>query len=378
MLFNLNLNFFSMKKLNLKPIPAILIFGIVISLMACKKESKDLFAEAAEADPIIAGIETQSENPENTSNTKVNEEGITLLSDSDSLSDARTAFAINEEGKYSYKLRLEKGKTYKLYTQTVNTNTQTFRGKSATENATTIEDVSFRVLQVQNGNYKMEATFDNSKMVVSGGGKSVTVDANKPKPSNPVLQGGWLVQKARKGKKITFQMDDKGTVSNVNGFDKIHAEFKKLLQKEVSGEEFNQIYQMVTQQLNGETFKMQIEQGMVKFPKGGARIGQTWSENSNSKEGKVSFTLEKVENGKAFIKVSSSYPPQKESQSEGGITATMSATMSTKGSIVLDTQSGWIDTGKLTDTMNQTQTMSNGKETQSSSIKSLNVTTINP
>ncbi len=350
---------------------------IISTLLNCKNsEGSDDFLKASKADPIISGIDLpESDNNEKKEN--VNEEGVTLLSDSDSLSDASTAFALKEDGKYNYKLRLTKGKNYKLYTQTVSNNTQSFRGKSATENSTTIENVDFKVLQSQNGQYKMSATFTSSRMTVSGGGKSVTVDATKPKPSNPMLQGGWMIQKARKGKTITFQMDEEGNVSNVKGFEAIHAEIKKLLQTEVSGEELNQLYSMITRQINGETFKMQIEQGLVRFPKGGAKIGETWTEQSSSGSGSLSFTLQKVENGKAYIGITSNYPPLKDSQSEGGITGTISETRKSEGTMVLDLESGWVDNGKMTDTMTRKESYTDGKETQSTSLKSVNTTTIN-
>lgn len=356
----------------------LLLCILAISFQSCKEGKKDIFKEAADADPIIAGVETHLPEAPKKESENINEEGIAEISDKDSLSDVSTAFAVDKDGKYKYKLVLEKGKTYPLNTKTSSTITQKFRDKSATETSTMIENVDFKVLQSQNGYYKMEATFVSSKMIVSGGGQSVTIDATKPKPTNPMQLSGWMVQKARKGKKITFQMDENGTVSNVKGFDKILKDMRSLLQTEVKGEELEQIYQAVSQQLNGEVFKMQVEQGMVKFPKEGAKIGKTWSDKNSSGNGSTTFTLTKVENGKAYIKIGSNIPKQSDSKTEQGITGTFSASRTLNGTVILDVNSGWIDNGKLTDSTQQSESYTDGKQTQSTSITSKSITEINP
>ncbi len=85
-----------------------------------------------------------------------------------------------------------------------------------------------------------------------------------------------------------------------------------------------------------------------------------------------------MENGIAEITVTGGIPKKTDKQSQNGVTQTVSLQGIQNGSLKLDTQTGWMKSSALTMTSTQSQTLSDGKQTQSATQKNVSTTKINP
>ncbi|MDE5526596.1 DUF6263 family protein [Elizabethkingia meningoseptica] len=336
--------------------------AISLSLIACKKEGKT--------------TETKTENNKTetsasgTSTSEVKEEIKPAISDS--------------LGVYKLKYKLEKGKTYPFVLSQKDVQSMTMGDKSQSNTNETTDNITFTVTNFDKGIYDMDVHFISKKQVGNTQGQSISVDTDGAEPKNENLKIFWKVNKALMGNTLKMKMNESGNIISFEGFDPIYAKVTTAVNGAVKdANQRKALIEGFKQGFSDNALKAQFKANINLFPEKGLKIGQSFSESANlSPDGKLksttTFTLAKVENGIAEITVKGGVPKKSDKQSQNGVTQTVSLQAVQSGSLKLDTQTGWMKTSALTMTSTQSQTLSDGKQTQTATQKNVSTTKINP
>lgn len=339
---------------------------ISIALISCKKETKTI----TKVDPTT-GKTVTVEVPVDSVKTETASAVVPAIKDS--------------LGVYRQSFKLEKGKTYPLTTVQKNAQTMTApNGQSQSGTTETRDEMSFTVNNLDKGVYDITINLLGKKNLQTANGKTITVDTNAAEPKEQQLKMMWKVNKALVGNKLNMKMDEQGKVLSITGFDPIYTKvgasmggiIKDAKQKSAFAANFKE-------SLNEKALKEQFTKNLVLLPAKGAKIGQTWTESENaSPDGKIklttNYTLKRVSDGVAEIVVSGGIPKKSDKASQQGVTRTMSSELSQNGKILLDQNSGWIKNQNITVKTAQTETLSDGKQTQSMKSNSTSTVTVNP
>lgn len=284
-------------------------------------------------------------------------------------------------GIYTQRLFLQKGQTYPLVTYQRNVQSMTGPdGKKATATSNSTDEMSFLVNSVENGVYAITINLLGKSSSQTANGKTVRIDTRTSAPKEPELKMMYEINKALAGKKLQMQMDQTGKVLSIKGFEPIYNEINKLATTHIKdAEQRKGFIQSFQANFNEKTINEQFSKNLIVLPKTGAKIGQKWSETENaSQDGSSKFTthytLDEVKDGKVKITVRGGIPRKSDKRTQEGITQTITSELSQTGSIFLDQKSGWIKNQNITVKTDQTETLSDGKQSQS--LKSSNTATI--
>jgi len=335
---------------------------IAITLVACKKETKTV----TRVDPKTGKTETVTVevSPEEAAKPKA-------IADS--------------SGIYKQKFILEKGTTYPLvsYQREIQQLTSP-DGKTVSGTSESTDEMSITVNDFKDNIYDLTLNMVGKRMSSSANGKTMVIDTKQAAPKEEGLKMEYMVSKGLAGNKLNVKMDAFGNIKSVTGFETVHNNLRKAIAGTIKDKkQQDAIIENFKAGFNEEMMKEQLGKNLKLIPSKGAKIGEKWSTSEDiDPSGKLkqtlTFTLVKVEDGKAEISVTGVIPSKSDKQSKDGMTHTMSMGGSESGKIIIDENTGWLLNQNLSVKTNQKETLSDGKQTQSMTKNSTTSIIINP
>lgn len=346
----------------MKKITAIALLSI--ALISCKKETKTV----TKVDPKTGKTITIEVPVEDKEVAKVENPAI-----KDSL------------GVYRATFKLEKGKTYPFTTYQRDLQTLSDGKQSMTGTNESTDEMSFTVDNIDaKGNYDISMVLIGKRMSTSSQGKTQGIDTKGAAPTEPNQKFMWAVQKAQTGNKLNIKMDKNGKILSISGFDAIYKKVNAAITPIVKdAAQIKAFMENFKTGYSEKILKEEFGKNINVLPTKGAKIGESWNETVNiTPDGSVklstTYTLKSVENGIAEISVKGGIPRKSQSNSQNGVSHTISLDGTQNGTIRVDANSGWILGSKLNMNTTQKESFSDGKQSQVMSKKTNSLVTINP
>lgn len=334
---------------------------IALTLIACKKETKTI----TKVDPKTGKTETVTVevSPEEASKPKA-------IADS--------------SGVYKQKFILEKGATYPLvsYQREIQSLTAP-DGKTMSATNETTDEMSVTVNDFKDNIYDLTLNMTGKRMSSSANGKTMVIDTKQAAPKDEALKMDYLVSKGLAGNKLNVKMDTYGNILSVTGFDSIYNNLKKAISGTVKDKKQQDAFiESFKTSFNENMMKEQLGKNLKLLPAKGAKIGEKWTDSEDIIPGKLkqnlTFTLLKVEDGKAEIGLTGIIPSKSDKQTQNGMTHTMSVGGTESGKIIIDENTGWLLNQNLNIKTTQKESVTDGKQTQTMSKNSTTSIIINP
>lgn len=349
----------------MKKITAIAILSI--ALISCNKETKTV----TKVDPKTG--KTITVEVPLTDSTKTADVKSKTLAIKDSL------------GVYRQNFKLEKGKTYPLTTVQKDVQTVTAPdGKTQNGSSENTDEMSFTVNNIENGVYDISINLLGKRNEQSANGKKIAIDSKQAEPKEEQLKMMWKVNKALVGNKLNMKMADDGKVLSLTGFDPIYTKVSAAMGTLIKDPKQKAAF--VTnfkESFNEKILKEQFSKNLTLLPTKGVKIGEKWTETENATpDGKVkistTYTLKSVGNGIAVVAVSGGIPLKSDKKTQEGITRSVNSQLSQNGTITLDQNTGWIKNQNIAVKTTQSETLSDGKQSQTMKSVSNSTVMINP
>lgn len=345
----------------MKKISAIVLLSII--LFSCKKET----ATVTKVDPKTGKTVT----------VEVPKDSVIAVAESPAISDSVDVF--------HQSFKLEKGKTYPLTTVQKDAKTITApTGESQSGTSENTDVMTFTVTDIKDNIYDITINLVSKKNSQSANGKSIVIDTKGAAPKEEDLKMMWNVNKAIMGNKLQMKLKKNGEIVSITGFDAIYNKVNAFVETtKLSKEEKQGFKASLKNSFNEEIIKDQFVKNIMLFPKKGAKVGEKWTNTENaSPDGSIKITttyqLKSVGNGTAVIGLSGGIPKKSEKNTQNGLTRTLSSELSQNGTITLDQNTGWIKTQNISVKTSQTETITDGKQTQSMKSNSTSSVLINP
>ncbi len=311
---------------------------------------------------------------------------VTVEVPADSVKEVVAVPAIKDSlGVFYQKFKLEKGKTYPLNTVQKDEQSVTApNGQSQSGVSENTDKMSFTVNDFKDGIYDITINLIDKKNSQSANGKSIVIDTKSAAPKDEGQKVMWTVNKALVGNKLQLKMKENGEVISITGFDAIYKKINDsaapLLKNADEKAAFKNSFKS---SFNEEVLKEQITKNLKLFPAKGVKIGESWTESINATpDGKIKlttkYTLKSVGNGSVEIGVSGGIPKKSDKKTQENFTHTMSSELTQNGTITLDQNTGWINNQNISVKTNQTESISDGKQTQSMKSVSNSTVIVNP
>lgn len=339
---------------------------MTITLAACKQETK----KVTKTDPVTGKTTTVE---------------VSATENAAQATPAADPAIKENNGVYTQGFKLVKGQTYPLTTYTRNVQTVTNpEGKSMSGTSESTDEMSFTVDDFQNGVYDITINLIGKRNSETMNGKTMVVDTKAGAPADQNLKMMWNVNKALTGNQLKMKMKETGEVVSITGFEpiynKVSAAAGSMVKDAKQKDEFLQSFK---QSFSEKTVKEQFTKNLLVLPAKGAKIGEKWTETENaSADGKVklvtSMQLKSVDNGVATIAVSGGIPYKSDKRSQQGVTHSVSSELSQNGTVVLDQNTGWVKNQNVTVKTTQTESISDGKQTQSMKRVATSSVMVNP
>ncbi len=345
-----------------------------VALVACKKDTKTITKVDPETGKTIT-VEVPADST--TASATTTETAVATPTSTPAITE--------NNGLYTQRFHLEKGKSYPL--KTVQNDTQTLvapDGKSQSAKSESIDEMSFTVNDFTNGIYDITINLLGKKSTQSSGGQSVVVDTKAAEPKEEQLKMMWKVNKALVGNKLNMKMDANGNVTSITGFEPVYTKVNSALSSVIKdSKERTAFVNDFKKSFNQASLKEQFEKNLIIIPKNGVKAGGKWSESENATpDGKIklstNYTLKNVGNGVAQISITGGIPKKSDKQTQEGITRTITSELSQNGTITLDQNTGWIKNQNITIKTTQSETLSDGKQSQTMKTSSNSTIKVNP
>ena len=340
-----------------------------ITLVACKKETKTI----TKVDPETGKTITVEVPVTSSDSLNIEKPQESVLAIKDSL------------GVYKQTFKLEKGQTYPLVTFQKDVQTMTAPdGKSQSGTSEVTDEMSFTVNDFKNGIYDITINLTGKKNSQSANGKTVAIDTKQAEPKDEQLKMMWKVNKALVGNKLNLKMNETGKVISITGFEPIYTKISTSVGASIKdAKQKAGFINSFKQSFSEKMLKDQFTKNLVLIPAKGAKIGDKWSESENATpDGKLklttTYTLKSVGNGVALISVAGGIPKKSDKQTQEGVTRSMSSELSQSGTITLDQKTGWVKNQNISVKTTQTETLSDGKQSQTMKSVSNSTVVVNP
>lgn len=340
---------------------------ISIALIACKKETKTITKVDPETGKTVT-VEVPVEDSAQSGNQSV------------------TVAAIKDSaGIYKQSFKLEVGKTYPLTTYQKDVQTVTAPdGKTQSGTSESTDEMTFTVNNLTNGIYDITINLLAKRNSQAANGKTISVDTQMAEPKDEQLKMMYKVNKALVGNKLNLKMDQSGKVLSITGFDavykKVAAAAGSMMKEAKQKTDFNQGFK---ESFNEKILKDQFTKNLLLIPAKGVKIGESWTQTENATpDGKIKlatkYTLKSVDNGEAVIAVTGGIPKKSDKKTQEGITRNITSELSQSGTIKLDQASGWINNQSIAVKTSQSETLSDGKQSQTMKSVSNSTVVVNP
>ncbi|UOE40204.1 DUF6263 family protein [Chryseobacterium suipulveris] len=350
----------------MKKITAVALLSI--ALVSCKKETKTI----TKVDPET-GKTVTVEVPADSAKSETATAAVPVLAIYDSA------------GVYRQTFNLEKGKSYPL--KTIQKDVQTLtapNGQTQSGTSETTDEMGFMVNDFANRVYDITINLLGKRNAQTAKGKTIAVDTKEAEPKEEQLKMMWKVNKALVGNSLKMKMDQNGKVISITGFDPIYTKVSSSLNGVIKdAKQKTEFVNSFKESFNEKMLKEQFTKNLLLFPEKGVKIGEKWSESENATpDGKVKLTtnyvLKSVANGIAEISVSGGIPKKSDKATHEGVTRSMSSELSQSGTIKLDQNSGWIKNQVVNVKTTQSETLSDGKQSQTMKTSSNSTVIVNP
>ncbi len=340
-----------------------------ITLFACKKETETV----TKVDPVTGKTITVEVPVATNESLTIEKSQVEVLAINDS------------SGVYKQTFKLQKGETYPLTTYQKDVQTMTAPdGKSQSGTSEMTDEMSFTVNDFKDGVYDISINLTGKRNSQSANGKTVSVDTKSAEPKDEQMKMMWKVNKALVGNKLNLKMTETGKVVSITGFDPIYTKINASVGSTIKDAKDKAAFiNSFKQSFNEKMLKDQFSKNLVLIPAKGAKIGDKWSESENATpDGKIklttTYTLKSVGDGLVQIAVSGGIPKKSDKQSQEGVTRSMSSELSQNGTIVLDQKTGWVKNQNIAVKTTQTETLSDGKQSQTMKSVSNSTVVVNP
>ncbi len=343
-----------------------LVLSSVLSITSCKKDTKTV----QRVDPK-SGKVTNVEVPIGTEN-------------STSTTVAKPAI-VDSAGVFYQSFKLTPGKKYPFTTVQKETKTMTGPdGKSQSISVESVDEMDFEVKSFQNGIYDIQVNLLAKKTSQTANGKTEAVDTKESAPTEKQKKAIYTMNKALVGNSLSLKMKETGDILSITGFESIQGKINSALgQITKNAQEKKMMTEGLKQSFNANVLKEQISKNLKLFPKKGLKIGEKLEKVENlNQDGSMKITtqyrLMGVDNGIAKFSISGGMPKVSKSQTKAPLTQTISAEITQSGEITYDTQTGWLKNQNIKVVSKESQSITDGKQTQSAKSVSSNVIIVNP
>ncbi len=340
---------------------------LAITLVACKKETQTVTKVDPETGKTIT-VEVPV-----TDSLQIENSQADVLAIKDSL------------GIYKQTFKLEKGETYPLVTFQKDVQTMTAPdGKTQSGTSEMTDEMSFTVNDFKDGIYDISINLTGKRNSQSANGKTVAVDTKQAEPKDEQLKMMWKVNKALVGNKLNLKMNEAGKVISITGFDTVYNKIAASVGSAIKdAKDKTAFINNFKQSFNEKMLKDQFTKNLVLIPAKGVKIGEKWSQSENATpDGKIklttTYTLKSVGDGTAQISVAGGIPKKSDKQTQEGVTRSMSSELLQNGTITLDQKTGWVKNQNISVKTTQTETLSDGKQSQTMKSVSNSTVVVNP
>ena len=257
-------------------------------------------------------------------------------------------------------------------------------GKTQSGTSEMTDEMSFTVNDFKDGIYDISINLTGKRNSQSANGKTVAVDTKQAEPKDEQLKMMWKVNKALVGNKLNLKMNEAGKVISITGFDTIYNKIAASVGSAIKdAKDKTAFINNFKQSFNEKMLKDQFTKNLVLIPAKGVKIGEKWSQSENATpDGKIklttTYTLKSVDDGTAQISVAGGIPKKSDKQTQEGVTRSMSSELSQNGTITLDQKTGWVKNQNISVKTTQTETLSDGKQSQTMKSISNSTVVVNP
>lgn len=354
---------------------SLIILAASALIFACKKDTEKVVGTNEKGESLVV-------NEQGDTIVAVNNDSI-AISEQTPIVEEETALIKNADESYTFRYNLKKGETYPFSLKVSQNQSLSSGGQSVSmKNARTV-DFNYLVEDVVNNTFKIKATFKGFSEKFNGpNGESMSYNTNSGKPAEKDIAQSWSIYKAIVNETFQMEIDNKGKVLSVKGLEKVISNVESKLQSNFNAEEKKLLKELLSASLSSEAIKSQFEETLNIFPDQNLTVGEQWSDSQNISEGpvkgtnKVTRTFKGINDGLATITVSG-VQDVKGSDTQEGISMSMTNKATLNGQIDLDMETGWIKKVNITKKETVNTTYQQGDQKQSESGTSTTVTTVN-
>lgn len=251
--------------------------------------------------------------------------------------------------KYDIKFQLEEGKTYQLKQNTDQTVVISVMGMKQEVKQQNSFEYAYMVEKVEDGMQTIKVTYEaiaSSRETAQG---NTSYDSRKDTAPEDV-EGKYMA--ALIGESFTMKMNQLGEVVEVIGTDELLEKGMSEI-KDLDETTMATLKTQLKNQFGDEAMKDNMGQVSAFFPKKKVKVGKSWKKEATSSTimamiMKSVYTLDKVEDGKAYISIQTEVTPGEGKPLEmGPMTMTYSIEGVQNGTMVLDLETGWTLEGKM-------------------------------
>ncbi|MHC1780950.1 MAG: DUF6263 family protein [Bacteroidales bacterium] len=263
------------------------------------------------------------------------------------------------------KLNLEVGKVYKQNFISTNNMAQEMSGMNFTIDIKFINQVSFKVLGIENDEYRLEIKYDSTSMDLKSPFFSITAASGKPEAKDYL---SLYLQKYSE-KAFIIRMTKYGQITQMENFDEqMKSIFDDLSNVDPGTGPMSQMKSQLEQSYGKEAFKNNIVTQMSFFPAKKVGIGEKWIDNTVMKNGVpvnnvTEYELTGFDSNTATLKGISTYALTDGNGIKEVNGQKMNIEISGKGiyEIKIDRKSGWIIESRLKNEMTVNTTAKQGE-----------------
>ena len=205
-----------------------------------------------------------------------------------------------------------------------------------------------------------------------------------PEPKEEQLKMMWKVNKGLVGNKLDLKMDMNGKVISITGFEPIYAKVANSVGSVMKDAKQKAAFlQSFKGSFNEKILKDQFSKNLNLIPAKGVKIGETWTQTENATpDGKIklstNYAIKSVDNGLVKISVSGGIPLKSNKKTQEGVTRNITSELTQNGMITLDQKTGWVNNQNIAVKTSQTETLSDGKKSQTMKSVSNSTVIVNP
>lgn len=274
------------------------------------------------------------------------------------------SFSLNAQ-QIDLKLNLEVGKVYKQNFVSINNMAQEMSGMNFSIDMKFLNQVSFKVLGIENDEYRLEVKYDSTRMELKSPFLSFTASSGKSDAKDYL---SLYLQKYSE-KAFIIRMTKYGQVTQMENFDEqIKSIFDELSTVDPGTGPMSQMKSQLEQSYGKEAFKNNIVTQMSFFPSKKVSIGEKWIDNAVINTGVpvnniTEYELTGFDSNTATFKGISTFTLTDGNGIKEVNGQKMNMDISGKGfsDIKIDRKSGWIIESRLKLDMTANATMKQGE-----------------